>query len=163
MYIIEHCPRGEDPLTNDETIKSKTFNKRQIKVEIASTYNILLNGTLSIQFLGSTIYLDLLTPTNKKCEDAFEINSKFSDVTCNYVSISKKFQRIIVTFEKWPTYTTDNNLYITKEPSAVDFYCDSTLTNRTKCLFQDITTTDIAGKYIVFICVIFSLYIIYYM
>lgn len=136
------CPKGDDPMTTEQ-------NQRKLQLTISSSYSTGFTGSLGIEFLGIITYIDIVNPTSTNCKNSLETSSKFGEVTCQFTSITTNSIILMITFVDWPTFTTDNNFYVNKgQPSAADFYCDISKTNSgVQCLFNDVVTNDIKGKF----------------
>lgn len=135
------CPKGDDPLTKNQKLRKITFT-------FTSTKSNGLTGSVGVEFLGITSYISISNPTAANCISALQTSSKMGRVLCSYTTTTTNLQVIVVTFLDWPTISTDTNLYSNSgNPTASDFYCDTTLANEgVECTFVDTVSTDIEGK-----------------
>lgn len=132
LYHTAHCPKGDDPLTLDQTLYYFT-------IQVYSGFG--LSGTLRVNFQDEITIFQLDAPSSRQCVAALEGSGKFKSVACVFLEISPNFYQYNVTVLEWPLSPKENNLYShSGNPPLTDFTCDaSSAAAPLKCVF---TTTD---------------------
>ena len=135
------CPKGDDPVTPNQV-------SRQIQLLVVDgTDTGSFTGHLGVSFQGVTSFLTLGSPSSANCEEVLEANPKFGGVTCNYTSNSSSTRWFDITFNTWPTFPKENNLYSHQgNPASTEFLCDVSRTDSTvQCTFSDLVSTNLRG------------------
>lgn len=135
------CPKGDDPVTENQV-------SRQLQLLVIDGTGVgTFTGHLGVTFQGSTTYLTLGDPSSENCEEVLELNPKFDDVSCNFTANSTTKLWFDITFESWPTFPQENNLFFHDgNPANTDFLCDVSKTDSTVlCQFLDTVNTNLKG------------------
>lgn len=80
-HVQMMCPKGDDPLTKNQT--NKAFSFRVSKSASATP----LSGQLGIGFQGEIFYMSLAS-SNEACASSFLDSKKFGSVDCKMVVLS---------------------------------------------------------------------------
>ena len=139
-FNVEMCPKGDDPITKNQELRKITFT-------FTSTLSTGLTGSVGVEFLGTTSFISLSSPTAASCISSLQTSTKIGRVLCSYTTTATNSHVIVVTFLDWPSITTDTNLFSNSgNPSASDFYCDTSLANAgVECTFVDTSSENIQG------------------
>ena len=158
MLCLEYCPKGDDPVSVNQS-------NRQIVFRLA-TDAVDISGLLHITFLGHKIEMDLnntYVDTDSYCQAQFEEADNIETVSCvassgfdsdNAWMTSGAFLEYNVTFESWPSFPMENNFFSHNgNPDLSDFTCDIsevTLSGGAKreCTLSDAVNTEVTGKII---------------
>lgn len=139
------CPKGDDPLTTDQTYRQFTVT---VYTSESSFY-----GILSIQFMSGNVDISLASPSSIGCINAFESSHLFQYVNCIYSKIATDQIMFDVTIYSWPVYPYENNLHFHDgNPLITDFFCDVSGTfNGVTCVFDDVVNANVIGKLLIFV------------
>ena len=142
---IRMCPKGDDPLTTNQ-------KPRQIKFGFDALSGDL-NGYLSFTFLGEDILLDANANslTDEKCTRLFQSLPNVEQVVCARTSdvTEANGANYSVTFEKFPTFPYENNLYYHDgNPPLTAFNCDTSKVEGAdgllSCYVEDMSYPDLS-------------------